>query len=150
MSNENAIKAVLEADATLLTTATGGVWSWSDTGRLGLDRKLTPDAFDTTTGLIKPCLLVKSRSQVPDGGVYELSTPELSVAETVEVWFYENFGYSSIDTMRDRVFVLLHEQQLDSIFVIRWAGNPILSGIDDAMGNVSVERSDFTVLSLKQ
>ena len=150
MSNQSIITAILEADATLLTTATGGVIEWADTNRLGISRETTPDAFDSTTGLIKPCILVKGRGERPDGGIADDTGQQLSTAEVVEIWFYEDTGYTNIETMRARVYALLHGQQVDnSLFIVRWAGDPFIQMRDDAMGHISVERSDYDVRALK-
>jgi hypothetical protein len=148
MSAQSAIKAVLEGDATLLAAATGGVWDWNETGRLGLSRETTGDAFDAA-GILKPCLLVKGRGERPDGALADEAGRVLSTREIVEIWFYQDEGYSSITTMRDRVFSLLHETRLSGAFVARWAGNPLVQMRDEVMGNVSVERSDYLVVALK-
>ena len=151
MSNQSSIKSTLGGDATLLTTATGGVYTWADTYRLGISRETVPAAFNATTGIIKPCVLVKGRGERPDGGVAEDITQQISTSEIVEVWFYEDTGYTNIETMRARVYKLLHGKQIAStgMLIVRWAGDPLVQMRDDAMGHVSVERSDYEVRSIK-
>ena len=94
MSALSAAKTILEADATLLATATGGVWDFDETGRLGLSRTLTGGAFDSN-GILKPCLLLKLRSSTPDSILADDATKYVSVREMLEVWFYQDTGYSS-------------------------------------------------------
>lgn len=144
MSALSAIKTRLEADVTLLATATGGVWSFEETGRLGLGRTNTPAAFDSS-GVIKPCVLVRLRSATPDYVLQDDSGQYQSVRESIEVWFYEDSGYSAIETMRSRCYTLLHATQVTGVFAIRWAGD-IRSSIDFDL-NASVERSDYTVIT---
>lgn len=142
MSTLSAAKAVLEADATLLATATGGVWDFDETGRLGLSRTLTAAAFDAN-GLIKPCVLLKLRSSVPDGHLRDDANQYSSLVEMLEVWFYEDTGYSNIETMRDRVYALLHATQLTGTFAVHWAGD--VRAQRDVELDASVERSQYQV-----
>jgi hypothetical protein len=148
MSAASAIKTLLEADATLLATATGGVWDWQETGRLGISRETTPAAYDSNN-LLKPCLLVKGRGERPDGQIADQAGRVLSTREIVELWFYEDEGYTNIQTMQNRAFALLHEVQVSGTFIVRWAGRPLAQQRDDAMGNVSVERDDYQAIALK-
>jgi hypothetical protein len=148
MSARGEIKTILEADGALLATATGGIWDWDETGRLGISRETTPDAY-TSAGVIQPCLLVKSRGRLPDGQAHDTSLQTASTREIVEIWFYQDEGYDSIDTMKARVFALLQDRQVPGTFRCRWAGNPVQEQRDPAMGNISVEREDYQVTALR-
>lgn len=136
-----AIKAVLEADATLLATATGGIFDWDETGRQGLSRTATPGAFDSNQ-VIKPTVLVKLRSAVPDGQLADDASQYVSLREVIEIWLYADNSYSAIETMRDRVYVLLHGKQIDGSFVVRWVGD-VRPGIRELDLDAFVERSDY-------
>ena len=142
MSALSAAKAILEADATLLAAATGGVWDFDETGRLGLSRTLTPAAFDAS-GRIEPCVLLKLRSSTPDHVLRDDVGQYSSVVEMLEVWFYEDAGYSQIETMRNRVYTLLHAQQLTGTFAVHWAGD--VRGQRDVELDANVERSQYQV-----
>lgn len=139
-----AIKTRLEADATLLATATGGIYDLTETGRLGINRTNTPAAFDSA-GIIKPCVLLRLRSATPDFVLQDDNGQYQSVREAIEVYFYEDSGYTTIETMRSRVYALLHATQVTGAFAIRWAGD-IRSSIDFDL-NASVERSDYSVVT---
>jgi len=141
----SAAKAILEADATLLTTATGGVWDYDETGRLGINRMLT-SAFDSNE-IIKPCILLKSRSAEPDQSLVDEGARYQSTTEMLEVWFYEDDGYSNIETMRDRVWTLLHAVQLSGTFMCLWAGD--VRQARDTDLDASVERSLYQVTTKK-
>ena len=144
MSALSSIKARLEADATLLATATGGIYDLTETGRLGINRTNTPSAFDAA-GVIKPCVLLRLRSATPDFVLQDDTSQYQSVRELIEVYYYEDSGYSAIETMRSRVYALLQATQVTGAFAIRWAGD-IRSSIDFDL-NASVERSDYTVIT---
>ena len=144
MSALSAAKAILEADVTLLATATGGVWDFDETGRLGINRTLV-GAFDANE-IIKPCVLLKLRSSTPSG-IADEGTRYSGVTEMLEVWFYEDDGYSNIGTMRDRVYVLLHAVQLSGTFMCLWAGD--VRQARDVDLDASVERSVYQVATKK-
>ena len=144
MSALSSIKARLEADATLLATATGGIYDLAETGRLGINRTNTPSAFDSA-GVIKPCVLLRLRSATPDFVLQDDTSQYQSVRELIEVYYYEDSGYTAIETMRSRVYALLQATQVTGAFAIRWAGD-IRSSIDFDL-NASVERSDYSVVT---
>ncbi len=146
MSTLSAAKAILEADATLLATATGGVWDFDETGRLGLSRTVTPAAFDSN-GRIKPCVLLKLRSSTPDSHLRDDAGQYSSTVDMLEVWFYQDAGYDSIETMRNRVYALLHAKQLTGAFAVHWAGD--VRGQRDVELDASVERSQYQVFTAR-
>lgn len=146
MSVLSAAKAILEADATLLATATGGIWDFDETGRLGINRTTTPAAFDANE-IIQPCVLLKLRSSEPDQALVDEGARYQSVNEILEVWFYEDTGYSNIETMRDRVWALLHAVQLSGTFMCLWAGD--VRQARDTDLDASVERSVFQAVTKK-
>lgn len=147
MSHAATIKAVLEADAgNLLLTATGGVWDFDETGRLGLSRTGTPAAFDDNER-IKPSIVVKSRGEQPDGQIADDPAQTLSTQTVVELYFYQDSGYDDIETMVARCFALLHGKQASGIVKIYWR-NHIAQQRDEDL-DANVERSDYQVTALK-
>jgi len=142
LSALSSITTRLEADATLLATATGGIYDLTETSRLGINRTNTPAAFDSN-GVIKPCVLLRLRSSTPDYVLQDDTSQYQSVREMIEVYFYEDSGYTAIETMRTRCYALLQATQVTGAFAIRWAGD-IRSSIDFDL-NASVERSDYQV-----
>lgn len=145
MSALSAAKALLEADATLLAAATGGIYDLDETGPEGINRTLTA-AFDANE-IIEPCVLLKTRSSTPNPLLQDEGARYSGVTEMLEVWFYEDDGYSNIETMRDRVFSLLHAVQLDGTFMCLWAGD-VRQARDSALG-ANVERSTYQVAAKK-
>lgn len=100
-SLRDAVKTLLEADATLMATLTGGIYH-----RGGINRTATPDAYDTA-GKLEPCAVIALETTTPLG-------PADFDFETVwfAVYLYEEEGgaYAHIDTAADRVRALLHRQ----------------------------------------
>jgi len=146
LSALSAAKALLEADATLLATATGGIWDYDEAGRLGINRTTAGAAFDDNE-VLKPCVLLKSRSSEPHPSLQDEGARYSGVTEMLEVWFYEDDGYSNIETMRDRVWSLLHAVQLEGTFMCLWAGD--VRQARDTDLDASVERSSYQVVTYK-
>lgn len=149
MSARGTIKALLEADATLLATATGGVWDFDETGRLGISRETTAAAY-SVAGIIKPCVLVKGRGARADGAINDDVAQIVSTREIVEIWFYQDIGYTTIRTMKARVYALLHGKRITGTFAVNWVGEIFTDMRDNEMGNISVERDDYQVVALKR
>lgn len=144
MSILAAVKTLLEADATLLAAATGGIYDYGETGRDGISRTAaaTSAAFDSY-GVIKPCILLKSRSETPDGMLADDAERMVSLREVIEAWFYEDSGYSNIDTMRARVYRLLHAAQVSGSVVVYWQGDSRF-GVRDPDLDANVLRSEYS------
>ncbi len=142
MSVEATIKTVLEADATLLALATGGIYSFDETGRRGIARGVTAvaDAFDSS-GIVQPSILVSERQITPDLSLQDNSNQYMSARQVCEVYCYADEDYGTIEAMRDRVYVLIHAKQLSGMFRCEWAGT--VRGPRDTEIDAWVEREDY-------
>lgn len=134
------IKAVLEADGTLLATATGGIYDFDETERLGINRTTLPGAFDANL-IIKPCVLVKLRSEVPDDVLADDPSQYVSLTAIYEFWCYEDNGFTNIDTMLARIYTLMQGVQVSGTFQMHWMGDatPFRDDVLDA----NLNRSDY-------
>ncbi len=92
----------LTGDATLMATLTGGVYG------VRISRTATAAAFDGTTQEIKPCAYVRSGAEFPSGPLPRGSS------FVVEVYLYQRVEYGSIQTARDRIYALWHNQRIGS------------------------------------
>lgn len=149
-STLSSAKAILEADTVptvgLVALATGGIWDWDETGRMGINRSNTATAAAFSGGIIRPCLLLKLRSSVPFGEIADDVTQVTAARDMLEVWAYQDSGYSTIRSMLDRVYALLQGKTLGG-FVCRWAGD--LQPLRDTDMDANVERSDYSVVWLR-
>lgn len=142
-------KTILEADATLVALATGGIWDWDETGRMGINRSNTLTTAAFTSGIIKPCLLLKIPSSVPFGGIADDPAQLVSARDMLEVWGYQHMGYATIKSMLARAYTLLQGkgQELDG-FSCRWA-QKVQPSIRDIDMDASVEYDRYAVVWLK-
>lgn len=106
MSAYGALQDVLAGDATLLALLPGGVYDGMEVKEI--TRQSTPAAYDAF-GEVLPCAIIKPETQTPWGPHPDSS--RLYVA----IWFYAQNDYSGIDAGRQRVYTLLHRQQLSAI-----------------------------------
>ena len=141
-------KTILEADTgNLVLLATGGIWDWDETGRMGINRSNTLTAAAWTSGIIKPCLLLKLASSVPFGDIADDPNKLVSVREMLEVWAYQDAGYATIKSMLDRAYTLLQGEKLGG-FACRFAQKVQPPGRDIEM-DACVEYDRYAVITLK-
>lgn len=119
-STLSSAKTILEADATLVALATGGIYDWNETGRMGINRNNANTSAAYSNGVIQPCILLKLRTSVPFGEIADDAAQVTGARDMLEVWGYQDSGYTTIDSMLDRVYTLLQGKQLGG-FSCRWA-----------------------------
>ena len=147
MSRENDVYTVLNADATLLATLTGGIFKIESIGIDGIDRESAPSAF--SGGFLRPCALVRERSFVPDGVLRDSMAQKLTVRQVVEIYLYEDRTYTAIDTAKARVFTLLEGYQFSDSFEVQLVNVvPRMREMDGPLIGASMERLDFVVDSV--
>jgi hypothetical protein len=96
MSMRDAIKQMLEGDATLMALLPGGIYSGRE-----ISRQEMPSAFDENLEL-RPCALIKVETETPSGPY------DTSARLIFSVWLYQRAGYDAIDAAMKRVFELLN------------------------------------------
>jgi hypothetical protein len=109
MSRESEVAAYLRLDATLMAILTGGIYEYMEIMPEGIRRGAdspTVSAFDAN-GYLKPCALVKEASLVPYGNLYDEVEKITSTSQRVEIFFYQDRGYSAIQTAKERTYQLL-------------------------------------------
>jgi hypothetical protein len=140
-------KTILAADsgaggaAALLT---GGIYTFAETKRLGVNPKTTSDAFDSN-GLMKPTLVIKDRSQVADSGVTDDLTQRMSYRQIVEFWVYDDGDSTNItlEAVIARIFTKLHGVQVGASKIkLRWA-ETIYIPRDAVQDNALLVRIDY-------
>ena len=113
MSFGASIVALLKDDDTLYGVVEDRVYEYPETGRKGLTRLLTPDAFDEKSGLLKPIILVLETDDTADGEIVGLST---SFMTPVAVFIYDkgttDMKYDNIIAAETRIYSLLHLTQV--------------------------------------
>lgn len=147
MSAEADIATYLKTDATLLATLAGGIYTSAEVGREGITRETVPAAFDGD-GYLLPCALVKQRGLTPDNVLVEQETPAASGAQVVDIYVYEDTGYSSIDAALARLRMLLLGHQLANTFPLEWLGDLPRERDDGALQGASMARQEWLVVTV--
>jgi hypothetical protein len=141
----------MTGDVTLMAVLTGGVFKAETVGREGVTRETAAAAFDAN-GYLKPCALVRQRGNVPDGNVSDGITQQTSAAQVVEVYVYEDRGYSNIDAALDRLYALFQGYAFTGAsgsFPCEWVNTIDRQRDNGALANASLARIDFAVYSVK-
>lgn len=140
-------KTILEADATLLALATGGIYDWDETGRMGINRSNSATSAAFSNGIVQPCVLLKLASSVAFGEVADDAAKVTGARDVLEVWAYQDSGYATMTSMLDRVFTLLQGQQLGG-FVCRWT-QKVRPPVRDIEIDANVEYDRYAVVWMR-
>lgn len=149
MALEDDFAARMIADAPLMAILSGGVFKSSTLGRLGITRETAPAAFDAG-GYLRPCALVRQRALVPTGDVDDADGKLVSASQVVEVWLYEDTGYSALDAAAARLFALLHGHVFSGWFEARWVNSIDRQRDAGALAGASLARMDFQVHGIRE
>lgn len=137
----DAIKAVLEGDATFIAVATGGVATVHTSGANPVNPTDLPDAFstDATSGVKEfnaPCAVVIVTTDATER--------EFGKHEWLHLSVYDDEGYANTQAMLGRAHTLLNDQQLTlddgRIIVLEHVDTPIRNDIDPDIPYVTTDR----------
>lgn len=103
MSIETSVVAYLQADATIVAAATGGIYDAGTIGRSGITRATLPNAFDENK-LLKPTVLVRDLTAV-NAGVRDSSDKTRFMNHFIEVLIYID-GSKSISLVSSLVSLI--------------------------------------------
>lgn len=133
-----ATRALLEADATLVALATGGIWDASELDQNGL----SVDGITDSRGRLLPTVVLRWRGSVPAEIV------KFSETGYVEMYFYANSGQTVIRQMMARVKVLLHRQRVTATGTganfFSWV-NDIGEYVAEELNNAAANMSRYAV-----
>lgn len=147
MTREADFAARMTGDATLMAILTGGVFQAGNVGVEGISRETTPTAF--SGGFLLPCALVRQRALVPDGIVEDDIAQDTGFRQVVEIWLYEDRGYTSIDSAANRIFVLFQGYQFADSFPVKLVNQIERERDPGALSGASLARLDWEVFSVK-
>lgn len=117
MSLQDDVKTLLTANATLVAAFTGGIKVYDELGVSGLSRALTPNATNATTGVIKPLIVIRERSETMTTAVRDTATQVNSYQQSVEVLLYNDktSGFGTLETGASLIYGLLHGKKVSSM-----------------------------------
>lgn len=145
MSREQQIATLLLADGTLGAILTGGVYSYGELSPEGITRELTPSAFDSMSGFLLPCAIVKQRGDIPTFEAGDRAGQVTSANVVVEIWIYEAITYTAIDAAKPRIYAVLQGHVLPDSYEIYLANTLSRQRDTGALQDASMERVDYVV-----
>lgn len=135
-----ATRALFTGDVTFMALATGGVHDADSLGRNWLEL----DDITGSTPVIRPALFIRWTTEAPYS-IRVLKARSLFV----ELYFFQDQGYTVTAQMRDRAYVLMEQQRVSFnepagsyLYAFRWAGDLVQSN-DETLQGASMERSRF-------
>ncbi len=140
---KDAVRTTLEGDATLSAILTGGVYDASEVERDGV----TADNVQRdANGRVKPFAVLRWRGSAPD---FVLGTHEAE-RRYLEVWLYEDTGYTNIDAAERRIKTLLHRKTFadtdnEGLAWARWVHDLGESSADE-LGGASASMSRYEIV----
>jgi hypothetical protein len=150
MSRETDFTGRGNADATLMATLTGGLYAYGSLGREGLTRESVPAAYDTN-GYLKPVGIAKMRPLVHDFEVFDGISQEASARQVVELWLYQDSGFTAIDAALARLYTLFQGYKFSDAFPCEWAGTPVTRAreMDGVLVGMSMARQDWVICDIQ-
>jgi len=114
------VRAILAADAELSALATGGIYSDEETGR---QRLTWSDLAESSKdgALLKPMIYLRTNIGFSTASIKDEAGQVSSYYQNFEVRLYQQQGYNIIDSMKQRVYELLADQNV-SRRRFNWAG----------------------------
>lgn len=147
MAREDDFATRMTGDATLMAILTGGVYKSGTVGLEGITRDTVPAAF--SGGYLLPSALVKQRGNVADNQVRDGIAQHTSTTQVVEIYLYQDTGYTAIDLAKARLYVLFEGYQFNDSLPVESVNEVGRERDDGALAGASLERIDFAVYSVR-
>lgn len=114
MSAAETVRTLLAADGTLAALATGGFYDGSLVSRSGINRTGFPNAYDTSTHLMKPLVVVRNLTDIVHPAARDPQEKYRAIDGYLEVRTYNdgNAGYSVVNQMADRIITRLDFERI--------------------------------------
>lgn len=102
-------KQYFENEQNVVLALPGGIWTWEETGRLGISFTNTPLAFDRA--VLMPCMLIKTRLITPTFDLRDEPEQIMSYKRTVQFFIYQENGTSVLEETYNLVYNLIQDKQ---------------------------------------
>jgi len=116
---------ILNDDATLAITLTGGVYLFRDLPE-AFSRLDLPAAYDPSTNFLRPIAIVKGADAVPlfAARSQDSSNRHTVVNQTMQIWIYDavHTGWDNISIAASRIYVLLEQVKLTQSWNTEFSG----------------------------
>lgn len=152
MSRESEIASLLAADATIASLLTGGIWTDQEIGVEGIRRgedSLTNSAFDPTTGILRPCAVVRERGINSYQAGRSHKGKVALLRQVVEIYYYEFRGHDVIDPAKERAYYVLEGVRLTATYPLVWDMETAHYPDVGPVANSTTVRQDWNVYSVR-
>lgn len=155
MSIETEIVTLLQADTDgmngVADLLTGGIYAKSQIGKMGIDKNnsATSSAYVVANGYpaLQPLVVVRLRSLVPQGNRHDRNNQHAGARGTLELWFYDENNYTTIESARDRAYTLLQAKTIANVGLLS-LDNRLLGQRAQDLNDAALLRDDYTITQI--
>lgn len=111
-----------ETSAELLNILTGGIYVFQDSGRKGMNRIQTMEAYIKETGILKPTCVIYEAEARFDGVAADAATGFRTTTTPILGWIYDDgdAGYDTIAAAEALMYLLLNGKSIQDGFQFLW------------------------------
>jgi hypothetical protein len=109
LSEAQLFKEYLEQNEQLLLALPGGIYTWEETGRLGINFTNTPFAFNKA--LLLPCAFIKTKEIVPTNDLRDEAEQVMSYRRTFQIFIYQEGGTAILEEVFNMMYNMLQDKQ---------------------------------------
>ena len=109
LSEAQLYKNYFEQNEPLVLTLPGGIYTWEETGRLGISFTNTPYAFNKA--LLLPCILIKTKELLATEEVNDEAEQAMSFRRTGQIFIYQEGGTAILEEVFNIVYNLIQNKQ---------------------------------------
>lgn len=140
-----AVRDYIQLEPTLYQLMTGGMYTWDETGRLGINYTTVPQAFNRSR--LMPCLAVKIRGLLPTKDIRDEDEQIMSYIRNGQIFIYQEGGTDAIEEATQLVYNMLHDRE--PIDGVRCMFGPILDGRqEESLNGASMTIINFSLFGL--
>jgi len=147
LSDAQMYKEYFEQNEQLLLLLDGGLYTWEDTGRLGINYSNNPLAFNGA--LIRPCAFIKTKEIQPTTDLRDEAEQIMSYRRTCQIFLYQEGGTAILEQVFNMMYNMIQDKQ-PFPGVRTMLTNIPEGGQDESLNGANFIRIDFVEIGFFQ
>ena len=147
LSDAQMYKEYFEQNESLVLSLPGGIYTWEDTGRLGINYTNTPLAFDGA--LLLPCAFIKTKEIQPTKDLRDEAEQVMSYKRLCQIFIYQEGGTAILEEIFNMMYNLIQDKQPFLGVRTMLTGIPE-GGQDESLNGANFIRIDFIEIGFLQ
>lgn len=146
---EKTITTILKDDEALVADTPGGIYAYTELGRVGITRETMPQAYDDD-GYVLPLLVIKARAPVPTSGMSDEVEQRTAILQYIECWMYQWVGYDRIEIIDNHLYRIMQYRKIQGFTNFAWNFSTGPQQDNGSLNGASVMMKDFMIRSVKK